>query len=285
MCTHFVPLEFTQCNCDTVVYTTLLPCIHTVLDDRMIRRGAQCCSSMVLLLEVLSRTAYITTYTMYPYHDSRYFHHNIPTVYLTLNTHTLPIVIADCQSHKWLYPHCKITLLYLKSAQLWLWTKYPQRRSAFTYLDEEQPSWLDFGKDRFEPLREEEVEDVNIVLYILPHAVDNNNNNNIYRQNARASCQCGARSASPQLFQVQNTTGCMLLHEGHNWTIEAQYINHIKHHAAIMSHTSLYIYENALYRNNNVYRLHKIYMYATSYCRQERVNTANNKPCMLKQVQ
>ena len=48
-------------------------------------------------------------------------------------------------------------------------TKYPTNHSAFTYLDEEQPSRLDFGKEKFGgPFTEEEVEDVKTVLRMLP---------------------------------------------------------------------------------------------------------------------
>ena len=48
-------------------------------------------------------------------------------------------------------------------------TKYPQNRSAFTYLDEEQPSRLDFGKEKFGgPFSDEEVEDVRTVLHLMP---------------------------------------------------------------------------------------------------------------------
>ena len=47
-------------------------------------------------------------------------------------------------------------------------TRYPTNRSAFTYIDEEQPSRLDFGKEKFGgPFTEEEVEDVKTVLRIL----------------------------------------------------------------------------------------------------------------------
>ena len=46
---------------------------------------------------------------------------------------------------------------------------FPERRSAFTYLDEEQPARIDFGKDKFGgPFTEEEVEDVKTVLRLLP---------------------------------------------------------------------------------------------------------------------
>ena len=43
--------------------------------------------------------------------------------------------------------------------------KHPQLRSAFTYIDEEHPSRLDFGKHKFGgPFTEEEVEDVKTVF-------------------------------------------------------------------------------------------------------------------------
>ena len=45
----------------------------------------------------------------------------------------------------------------------------PQLRSAFTYIDEEQPSRLDFGKHKFGgPFTEEEVEDVKTIFRIIP---------------------------------------------------------------------------------------------------------------------
>ena len=46
--------------------------------------------------------------------------------------------------------------------------KYPRLRSAFTYIDEEQPSRLDFGKHKFGgPFTEEEVEDVKTIFRFL----------------------------------------------------------------------------------------------------------------------
>ena len=48
-------------------------------------------------------------------------------------------------------------------------TKYPERRSALTYFDEEEPSRLDYGKHKFGgPFTEEEVEDVKTILRLLP---------------------------------------------------------------------------------------------------------------------
>ena len=46
---------------------------------------------------------------------------------------------------------------------------YPERRSAFTYIDEEQPTRMDYGKEKFGgPFTEEEVEDVKTVLRLIP---------------------------------------------------------------------------------------------------------------------
>ena len=43
--------------------------------------------------------------------------------------------------------------------------KYPRLRSALTYIDEEQPSRIDFGKYKFGgPFTEEEVEDVKTIF-------------------------------------------------------------------------------------------------------------------------
>ena len=47
--------------------------------------------------------------------------------------------------------------------------KFPQLRSALTYIDEEHPSRLDFGKRKFGgPFTEEEVEDVRTIFRLTP---------------------------------------------------------------------------------------------------------------------
>ena len=77
-------------------------------------------------------------------------------------------LIMDCLCHKWIDTHKKtgnpIKLIFqvLNYARK---NTYPRLRSAFTYIDEEQPSRLDFGKHKFGgPFTEEEVEDVKTVF-------------------------------------------------------------------------------------------------------------------------
>lgn len=50
-------------------------------------------------------------------------------------------------------------------------TKYPRRRSALTYFDEEEPSRPGYGKYKFGgPFSIEKVEDVRTVLHIATHS-------------------------------------------------------------------------------------------------------------------
>ena len=94
-------------------------------------------------------------------------------LYLSLGFISLSVVlITDCLCHKWFDVHYKksnpfkIILKVLNYARK---TKYPERRSAFTYIDEEEPSRLDYGKHKFGgPFTEEEVEDVKTILRLLP---------------------------------------------------------------------------------------------------------------------
>ena len=98
---------------------------------------------------------------------------NILLLYLSFSFLSLSVVlITDCLCHKWLDVHYKkskpfnIIFNVLNYARK---TKYPERRSAFTYIDEEEPSRLDYGKHNFGgPFTEEEVEDVKTILRLLP---------------------------------------------------------------------------------------------------------------------
>ena len=78
------------------------------------------------------------------------------------------ILITDCLYHHKLEVHfkpcspLKTAFRVLNYARK---TKYPERRSALTYIDEEEPSRLDYGKHKFGgPFTEEEVEDVKTIL-------------------------------------------------------------------------------------------------------------------------
>ena len=82
------------------------------------------------------------------------------------------ILVTDCLFHHKLEVHfkpsspLKTAFRVLNYARK---TKYPERRSALTYIDEEEPSRLDYGKHKFGgPFTEEEVEDVKTILRVLP---------------------------------------------------------------------------------------------------------------------
>ena len=82
------------------------------------------------------------------------------------------IIVSDCLCQQWLDKTHKATNPIKLIIQVLNYTRkhsYPERCSAFTFLDEEQPTRIDFGKDKFGgPFTEEEVEDVKTVLRLLP---------------------------------------------------------------------------------------------------------------------
>ena len=82
------------------------------------------------------------------------------------------IIISDCLCQQWLDRTHKVTnpiKLIVKVLNYARKHSYPERRSAFTYIDEEQPTRMDYGKEKFGgPFTEEEVEDVKTVLRLLP---------------------------------------------------------------------------------------------------------------------
>ena len=82
------------------------------------------------------------------------------------------IIISDCLCQQWLDRTHKVTNPIKLIIQVLNYTRkhsYPERRSAFTYIDEEQPKQMDYGKKKFGgPFTEEEVEDVKTVLRLLP---------------------------------------------------------------------------------------------------------------------
>ena len=82
------------------------------------------------------------------------------------------IIISDCLCQQWLDRTHKVTNPIKLIIQVLNYTRkhrYPERRSAFTYIDEEQPTRIDYGKEKFGgPFTEEEVEDVKTVLRLIP---------------------------------------------------------------------------------------------------------------------
>ena len=97
----------------------------------------------------------------------------LPMIYITPFSLSISVVlISNCLYHKWLDPHLKINnpikLIFRVLNYAWK-HKCPQKRSAFTFLDEEQPSRLDYGKGKFGgPFSEEEVKDVKTALRLVP---------------------------------------------------------------------------------------------------------------------
>ena len=81
------------------------------------------------------------------------------------------ILITDCLYHQKLEVHFKPCSPFKTAFRVLNYarkTKYPERRSAFTYIDEEEPSRLDYGKHKFGgPFTEEEVENVKTILRML----------------------------------------------------------------------------------------------------------------------
>ena len=96
----------------------------------------------------------------------------LPVIFLTLATLCFSaVLIIDCLYHKWLDTNNKtgnpIKLIFqvLNYARK---NKCPRLRSALTYIDEEHPSRLDFGKHKFGgPFTEEEVEDVKTIFRLI----------------------------------------------------------------------------------------------------------------------
>ena len=82
------------------------------------------------------------------------------------------IIISDCLCQQWLDRTHKVTNPIKLITQVLNYTRkhrYPERRSAFTYIDEEQPTRMDYGKEKFGgPFTEEEVEDVKTALRLFP---------------------------------------------------------------------------------------------------------------------
>ena len=81
------------------------------------------------------------------------------------------ILITDCLYHQKLEVHfkpCSPLKTAFKVLNYARKTKYPEHRSAYIFIDEKEPSRLDYGKHKFGgPFTEEEVENVKTILRML----------------------------------------------------------------------------------------------------------------------
>ena len=115
--------------------------------------------------------SYIAKFYLY-----KFYLHTINIVYvistLIFAVPLAVIIISDCLCQQWLDRTHKVTNPIKLIIQVLNYTRkhsYPERRSAFTYIDEEQPTRMDYGKEKFGgPFTEEEVEDVKTFLRMLP---------------------------------------------------------------------------------------------------------------------
>ena len=160
-------LTVTACSMGSL-YTNMLPFII----DQMIGASADDISAIVqwyywsITLGV--HATYLTE--LYPIDQ---FTQNLLMVSITIIFLCLSsVLITDCLCHKWLDIHYKSSSPFktiFKVLNYARKTKYPEHRSAFTYIDEEEPSRLDYGKHKFGgPFTEEEVEDVKTIFRLLP---------------------------------------------------------------------------------------------------------------------
>ena len=159
--------------CFGSVYTNMLP--FTL--DQMIGASADELSAVVQWYYWIWSSTYLI-FGSFPcvlqlFPKQLKFLNNFPVIILiTFGTLCLSTaLVLDCLFHKWLKIYrttsrpLKLIFQVLNYARK---NNYPQLRSAFTYIDEEQPSRLDFGKHKFGgPFTEEEVEDVKTVFRLI----------------------------------------------------------------------------------------------------------------------
>ena len=150
------------------LYTNMLPFII----DQMIGASADDISAIVQWY-YWSITLGVSTPNLLGFIPINQLQQNLQVICLALIFLCLSsVLITDCLCHKWLDIHYKSSSPFktiFKVLNYARKTKYPEHRSAFTYIDEEEPSRLDYGKDKFGgPFTEEEVEDVKTIFRLLP---------------------------------------------------------------------------------------------------------------------
>ena len=155
-----------------ILYTNLLPFII----DQMIGASAKDIGAAVQWYFWVASAGMLSQRVFVCLSSIAQQYYNIPAVSVTVLTVTVlalsAVLITDCLCHKWLEIHYKSSKpfkIIFKVLNYARKTKYPEHRSALTYIDEEEPSRLDYGKHKFGgPFTEEEVEDVKTVLRLIP---------------------------------------------------------------------------------------------------------------------
>ena len=140
------------------------------LTDQLVGATSDELSAVVQWYYWVKTLSFGLSYTAYSLVKANHFVYEIVIVVYAL--FLALIIISDCLCQQWLDRTHKVTNPIKLIIQVLNYTRkhrYPERRSAFTYLDEEQPSRMDFGKEKFGgPFTEEAVEDVKTVLRLIP---------------------------------------------------------------------------------------------------------------------
>ena len=113
-------------------------------------------------------TTAVTTSVFYFFDSqlSQYLLHGLSAVSVLV-----AVIMMECCSH-WLMKEPQLSNPFKHIAKVLNYArkhKYPQSRSAFTYWEEDYPSRIDLGKDKYGgPFTVEEVEDVKTILRLIP---------------------------------------------------------------------------------------------------------------------
>ena len=100
-----------------------------------------------------------------------YVHHSVLSLSLIFFVVLLLLLIFSCWKRRWFYSEPGSSNPYKTVFKVLNFTrkhKHPLRRSAFTFADDEEPTRIDFAKERYGgPFTTEQVEDVKTFLRIL----------------------------------------------------------------------------------------------------------------------
>ena len=150
---------------DSICYACFSTAMLPFVTDQLIRASSDELSSVVQWFYFFQQIGVV-------FASAELYMHSIAASLFPCSVCIALIIISDCLCQQWLDRTHKVTNPIKLIIQVLNYTRkhrYPERRSAFTYLDEEQPSRIDFGKKKFGgPFTEEEVEDVKTMLRLVP---------------------------------------------------------------------------------------------------------------------